>query len=440
MKTGQTVSEILSKGKAALQSQIAETRDLIYSSPATLAYNSPGAEGYGVKRAGLSIPGSVMLIVSPGCCGRNTSELSERPEYRQRFFYLTMDETDLITGRHLTKIPEAVEEIAAFLPQKPSVVMICITCVDALLGTDMDRVCRKAEKAAGVPVRPCYMYALTREGRKPPMVHVRQSLYDLLEERRRKVDRVNLLGFFNGVDKDSELYALLGAVGVSQVQTLTDCKEIEDFYQMAEANFNLVLNPEALPAAEDLYKRLKIPFIQMNQLYQTDKIAAQYQALGGALGVNFNFKAEQQQAEAAFSRLKDIASGWQFAVGEVADANPFELALALLRAGFNVKTVYGTVVSEYWPWLEKMGALNPQVQILDNTAPEMMAYRPEEDAPTVVIGADAAYYYRDVPRTVKVVWRNQRQPFGFEGVAKLAQTIEAAIAKFSREGGEDERA
>ena len=45
------------------------TKHLVFSSPATLAYNSPGAEGFGVKRAGLSIPESVMLIVSPGCCG-----------------------------------------------------------------------------------------------------------------------------------------------------------------------------------------------------------------------------------------------------------------------------------------------------------------------------------------------------------------------------------
>ena len=29
---------------------------LIYSAPATLAYNSPGAIGFGVKRAGLVIP------------------------------------------------------------------------------------------------------------------------------------------------------------------------------------------------------------------------------------------------------------------------------------------------------------------------------------------------------------------------------------------------
>ena len=72
------------------------------------------------------------------------------------FFYLMMDETDIVTGRHLKKIPKAVAEICEGLEKKPSVVMICITCVDALLGTDMERVCRKAEEKAGLPVRPCY--------------------------------------------------------------------------------------------------------------------------------------------------------------------------------------------------------------------------------------------------------------------------------------------
>lgn len=105
-----------------------------------------------------------MLIVAPGCCGRNTSLISSMPEYNDRFFYLMMDETDIVTGRHLKKIPKAVKEICDCCEKKPSVVMICITCVDALLGTDMERVCRKAEEKVDIPVRPCYMYALTREG------------------------------------------------------------------------------------------------------------------------------------------------------------------------------------------------------------------------------------------------------------------------------------
>ena len=175
-----TVKELDELGKNNIPQQLISHTHLIYSSPATLAFNSPGAEGFGVKRAGLAVPDSIMLIVSPGCCGRNTSVLSSMRAYHDRFYYLLMDETDIVTGRHLKKIPKAVAEICEGLEKKPSVVMICITCVDALLGTDMERVCHKAEESVGIPVRPCYMYALTREGRKPPMVHVRQSIYSML--------------------------------------------------------------------------------------------------------------------------------------------------------------------------------------------------------------------------------------------------------------------
>ena len=211
-----TAAELAQRGIDNLPDELVSNRHLIYSSPATLAFNSPGAEGFGVKRAGLAIPGSVMLIVAPGCCGRNTSIVSELPAYRNRFFYLTMGETDIVTGRHLKKIPQAVEEVVDCLAERPSLVMICITCVDALLGTDMERVCRRAEERVGLPVRPCYMYALTREGRRPPMVHVRQSLYSLLEPRRKRATSVNLLGFFAPLVDDCELYRYLRYLGVKQ--------------------------------------------------------------------------------------------------------------------------------------------------------------------------------------------------------------------------------
>ena len=57
-------------------------------------------------------------------------------------------------------MPQAVEEIYDCLETKPSAVMICLTCVDALLGTDMERICKKAQKSVGIPVLPCYMMHL----------------------------------------------------------------------------------------------------------------------------------------------------------------------------------------------------------------------------------------------------------------------------------------
>ena len=76
-----TVKELDELGKNNIPRQLISHTHLIYSSPATLAFNSPGAEGFGVKRAGLAVPDSVMLIVSPGCCGRNTSVLSSMRAY-----------------------------------------------------------------------------------------------------------------------------------------------------------------------------------------------------------------------------------------------------------------------------------------------------------------------------------------------------------------------
>ncbi len=58
--------------------------------------------------------------------------------------------------------------------------------------------------------------------------------------------------------------------------------------EMSEANFNLVLHPEARFAAEDFHDRLKIPFIELRRLYQIDKIGSQYQAFGAALGIEFH--------------------------------------------------------------------------------------------------------------------------------------------------------
>jgi nitrogenase molybdenum-cofactor synthesis protein NifE len=92
-----TAADLAARGASDIPPQLVSGEHLIYSSPATLAFNSPGAQGFGVKRAGLAVPGSVMLLVSPGCCGRNTTALSAR-EYRGRFFYLLQDETDIVTG------------------------------------------------------------------------------------------------------------------------------------------------------------------------------------------------------------------------------------------------------------------------------------------------------------------------------------------------------
>ncbi len=423
-----TAEELEQRGKANLPKQFQSGEHLIYSSPATLAFNSPGAEGFGVKRAGLAVPGSIMLIVAPGCCGRNTSMISSMKEYNNRFFYLCMDETDIVTGRHLKKIPKAVASICESLEKKPSVVMICITCVDALLGTDMERVCRKAEEKAGLPVRPCYMYALTREGRKPPMVHVRQSLYSLLEPGRKKGNVVNLLGYFSPLVDDCELYTLLQEAGVKTIHEISRCEDFEEYKKMSEANFNLVLHPEARFAAEDFHDRLKIPFIELRRLYQIDKIGSQYQAFGAALGIEFHAEEQKKQAQKAIESFRKVCPDPVFAVGECANADPFELSLALVKYGFKVAEIYGTITGENFIYIRQLKKLSPQTKIFSNMEPTMLYYDPTESGVTLTIGKDACYYH---PNTKGIHWNEERQPFGYAGVRRLFEALELAVTELA---------
>lgn len=418
-----TVGELAQLGKDAIPPQLISNTHLIYSSPATLAFNSPGAEGFGVKRAGLAVPGSIMLIVAPGCCGRNTSMISSMREYHDRFFYLMMDETDIVTGRHLKKIPKAVKEICESVEKKPSVVMICITCVDALLGTDMERICRKATEEVGLPVRPCYMYALTREGRKSPMVHVRQSLYSLLEPKKKKGNVVNLLGFFSPLVDDCELYDLLRQAGVKTIHEISRCQDYDEYLTMAEANFNVVLHPEARFAAEDFHDRLKIPFIELTRLYQIDKIASQYRAFGAAIGAEFDDEKPRAQAQAAVDQFRENYPDASFAIGECMNGDSFELSLALVRYGFAVKEIYGTLTAENFIYLKQLAKLSPDTKVFSNLEPTMLYYDAADCGVNLTIGKDAGYYHPECPN---VVWNQDRQPYGYAGVRRLFEALFAA--------------
>lgn len=415
-----SAEELAALGADNIPAELLSSAHLIYSSPAALSFNSPGAQGFGVKRAGLAIPGSVMLLVAPGCCGRNTTILSRLGGYSERFFYLLMDDTDIITGRHLKKIPAAVKEVVEAMTEPPTVVMICITCVDALLGTDMERVCRRASEEAGLPVLPCYMYALTREGREPPMTAVRKSIYSLLDKRERDSTAVNLLGEFAPLTDDTELYEILKVSGVRTINEISRLKTFDEYLKMSEANFNIVINPECRLAANDLSKRTGIPYVELRKLHNTERIHHQYELFAGAVGISIDDRTWREEAEEEIRRFGEAYPGTVFSIGETLNGEPFEIALSLLRYGHKVSEIYATVSAENFIYIKRIAELSPDTRIYTNLSPTMMYYNCSEAPADVTIGADAAYYQPDVPN---VPWNQEIQPFGYAAVRHLFRQL-----------------
>lgn len=419
-----TVSELASMRTIPVELTTAD--HLIWNAPATIDFNSPGAQGFGVKRAGLTIPGSLMLLISPAACGRNTNALTGPGRYGERFAYLELTSTDIVTGAHLSKIPEAARLFLESRKERPSCLLLCTTCVDALLGTDMERVCRNVEAAIHIPTRPCYMYALTRESLHPPMVQVREMIYGLLTKCKKDPRAANLLGFFSPIDETGDLFDFLHACGIRTIRQLSTCKSYEDFQHMAEANFNLVLNAEALPAAERLAKTLQIPYIALQRFYAPDHIHKQYQALATAIGTMIDDAATYQTAKNMVqrldTRLKSITP--TISIGSRLNAHPLELALVLTSCGFQVQEIFTTISEADAYYLEQLARVSPTTKICGNLSPDM-AFFDVSHPPAITIGADAAAYYPDTPN---IPWNDELQPFGYRAFIELLQELTARLS------------
>ena len=418
-----TAKELVERGPENIPEEFIPACHLIYSSPATLFYNSPGAVGFGVKRAALVLPESAMLLVAPNACGRNSTIMSTEEGYADRMFYLPMTETDLVTGRHLSRIPQAISEIMEVAQPRPKVIVICITCVDALLGTDLVRICKKAEEENDVLVLPSYMYAIEREGKKPPMVAIRETLYSLLERPSVDPRAVNLLGFFSALDPDSDLITLMKGAGIRTVNQISAMETLEEYYKMGQANFNIVLHPEAVHAAATLQKRLNMPFLELHRLYDPERIHNQYRLFASAIGVTFDDEAMYRECIAERDAFAEKYKGTTFAIGEMCNANAYELAATLCGMGMQVKSVFSNLTAYDFPFLRQLAALSPGTRIYTGISPSMVHYE-EEDGIDITIGKDAAVY---CPNAKNVLWNSEKQPFGYTAVRGLLNQLEEVL-------------
>jgi len=414
---------ISSLDPSALPPSLTTQHHLILNTPATIDFNSPGAQGFGVKRAGLTIPGSLMLLISPACCGRNTRALSGPGHYGERFAYLELTSTDIVTGAHLSKIPEAARLFVESRTDAPSCLLLCTTCADALLGTDMERISRRVEEVIHLPTRPCYMYALTRESLHPPMVQVRETICSLLRKTTHRDSRaVNLLGYFSSLSEDTELFSVLHGFGIRTIRQISTCSDEQDFQKMAEANFNIVLHPEAIPAAEKMAERLRIPYVTLRRFYTPGRIHKQYQALAQAIGKKIDDASLYEEARFTILSLKNtilLPRPRTIAIGSRLNADPLELALLLTSCGFQVTDIITTISVADIPFLNLLKEVSPATRLHGSLDPAMAFFHPDAH-PDLTLGADAAAYYPDVPN---IPWNEEIQPFGYQAPLSLLKEI-----------------
>ena len=303
----------------------------------TLQYISPAHGGWGLVRVAALIPESHQLFVCPFACGRHGALGGELNGIKEQISYLYIDEADIVSGNYEDLIPEGVKELLENLPEPPKVLMIFVSCLDDLLGTDHVSLTERLTKAhPGIRFLSCHMNPISLDTKSPPPVTMQKKIYSLLRPGDTSLRAVNLIGSHEGIHPDCELYRVLRENGFC-IRHIAGCRTLEEFMEMADSCLNIVLSPIALAAAREMETNLGIPYLQHTISYLPEEIEAFYRELSKRLDIAIDTKEWFLEAMEAVAETKRLVGEMAIAIDYQAVKKPLTLAAALLDWGFCVR-------------------------------------------------------------------------------------------------------
>lgn len=400
--------------------------------PGSLYYTSPAHGGWGVVRLAMLVPESYQLFVCPFACGRHGALGAIGHGIKDRLSYLYIEESDIVSGSYEKLIPEAVTELLDTLEKRPKVLMIFVSCLDDLLGTDHEAILVILHRQhPDVQFTFCHMNPITQDSDNPPPVNIRRKMYGLLKPERKRNNQVNFIGNPVPVAPSSEVLRLLQELGIQRVNHISQFTTMGEFQEMAGARLNIVLAPPGKRAAEDLQERCRIPFELAFANYREEDIIRQYQHLMVCLsgGIAFDLAPYQERARQATRKAREAVGNLPVYLDYTAAVHPYGAARALLEAGFHVAGIFSPKIlaadREHARWIESNA---PDLQILDSQAPGTPRLIGEFPSKSIAIGLEAGYITRS-NHVVGLV--NDEGNFGFDGIVRLMEGITGAVSEIS---------
>jgi nitrogenase molybdenum-cofactor synthesis protein NifE len=409
------------------------------ASDSTLHYCSPAHGGWGVVRAALLVPETYLLFACPAACGRHGAIAAIEQGYKERVGYLCLTEDELVMGGYEEEIVNGVRETIKRV--KPKALILCVSCIDDLLGTDHEMSIAGMEREHGIPVRLARMNPISLDGKLPPPLRIQKTMYEFLVPPTVKDRSVIVLGAFVPPSNESELALFVAAAGFGPLTHPAFCRTFEKFSTLSAASAALVIRPEGTAAAELVERKLRIPAITAPVCYSRERIAERYRIIADALmaiggedpDVGGFLSPLAAETEDLADRVASVAGKMRIAIDASATASPYDLALALHESGFNVTHIY----AERMPLYESksfaaLAEKKPGISIINPTHSRRASGIPDMPLADVAIGF-AAGYATGAPVIVPVAFDEAR--YGFEGFRSVLTEIEKAIlANMTKDG------
>ena len=128
-------------------------------------------------RIGMMIPECHQLFVCPSACGRHGALGAVQQGFKDRLSYLYLEQSDIISGYDNAMI-EAVGEVLNRLEKRPKGILVFVSCIDDLIGTDGDAVIAElSERFPDIQFRMGHMNPISTDSDEPPLVTTWKSVY-----------------------------------------------------------------------------------------------------------------------------------------------------------------------------------------------------------------------------------------------------------------------
>jgi nitrogenase molybdenum-iron protein alpha/beta subunit len=388
----------------------------------TLSYYIPNRNK---RKTILRIPESHSLHVCPSACGRRNAIRAIKNGEKEFMSFLYISETDLVSGHYEEIIGDAIDTLLQVLHPIPKAFVIYFNCIDDFLGTDEKALLDRLRiRYSSLRFTVCHIDPVAADERIPPGMRKHNQMYEFLEHTGKKDDGINLLGNYVSLDKECELFDVLSGWGIHTVRQLFECKTYSEYQEMADSSLNLVLMRMGCYAAENMVKKLGIPYYFNPITYDIDEVVSNYRNIAGILGKPCpDFDAEIYQTKLVIRATREIIGDMPVIVDSSATMLPFALAKVLFRSGFNVTAVFAPLTknedTEEQAWLTEHA---PQLRAVQEDSFEAVAGY-GFDRECIAIGYDSAYLLQ-ANHFVDIY--NDETFYGFHGIQKLMSLMRKA--------------
>lgn len=397
----------------------------------SLNYSSPAHGGWGVVKIGHLVPESYQLFVSPAACGRHGALAAAMENRKNRVSYLFLREEEIVSGGYEQQIVDGACELLEHLASRkrmPKVLMIFVSCIDDLLGTDHDAlIAELSEKYPQVRFIFCHMNPTSTDTKIPPGVNIQNKIYSVLDVAKEKDRGVNIIGNLSPLRENGELFRVLKDMGASEVRHISEYTTYEDYQTMARSCLNLVVAPTGKYACEQMKKKHGIPMEMVLTTFRLDRIRDAYERIAEQLGSACPELSHYEAAcEKAMRETAKALDGMPVIIDGEAIQRPFDLAKSLLEHGINVTHVFEQNVlpmdKKNYEWLVEH---HPEVEILQPQNPKATVFEKLEGE-SLAIGYSAAY----ITGAAHVLdLGGQHGLYGYQGVLDLMQMMRQAVTE-----------